>query len=492
MSQQKRLVLRELAKRQQALEAEALKPKFIIEEFCFDKQIRFINDPAKFKTAVCSRRSGKTVSCAADLVNTCLNFPGVNCAYITITRGTAKRIIWKDLISIIKKFDLKVQIDKQDLTFTFSNGSVLYISGADDEGEIEKYRGMKFKKVYIDEVQSFRSYIAELVNDVIVPSLYDLDGSLVLIGTPGPVPAGFFYDITQNKDWSHHHWTIYDNPFIKVQSGKDPVQIVEQANKVRGIDETHPTHMRENMGLWVKDENALVFQVSEQRNITKDIPNQDMTYIMGVDIGWSDADAIAVLGYNSTDKNVYLVEEYVQSKQNISQLVSEITYFKDKYNPVRMVMDAGALGKKIQEEIRQRHGIHMEAAEKHRKIEFIELLNDDLRTAKVKILKDSRFYEDSFKVQWDRSNPHKPRISDIYHTDIGDAVLYSWRECKHYLSEHPEQKTKPGTDKYMKELEEKEAEEMELRKRKDNFDALAASQEDMDDLFDSITDVYND
>lgn len=485
----KRLVIKELAKRQQAKEAEALKPKLVIEDFCFNKQIEFIRDPAKFKTAVCSRRAGKTVSCAADLIDTCLTFPGVNCAYITITRGTAKRIIWKDLISIIKKYDLKVHIDKQDLTFTFDNGSMLYVSGADDDGEIEKYRGMKFKKVYIDEVQSFRSYIAELVDDVLIPSLYDLDGSLVLIGTPGPVPAGYFYDITMNTSWSHHHWTAYDNPFIG--TGKRTVaEIITEANKVRGIDEQHPTHLRENLGLWVKDESCLVFAAAE-RNIYLDAPTKDMTYILGVDIGWNDADAIAILGYNHVDKNVYLVEEYVKSKQLISQLVAELTYFQDKYAPVRLVMDAGALGKKIQEEIRQRHGIHMEAAEKHRKLEFIELFNDDLRTGKIKIKKESLFYEDCFKVQWDRSNPTKPRVSDIYHTDIGDAMLYAWRECKHYLSEHPEVAVKRGTDAYMKQLEDREAEEMEERKRKTGMDDILGSQEDMDSLVDSIGDVYD-
>lgn len=487
----KRLVLQELAKRQKAKEAEALKPKFVITDFCFDKQIKFIKDPAKFKTAVCSRRAGKTVSCAADLIDTCLSNPGINCAYITITRGTAKRIIWRDLITIIKQYDLKTDIDKQELTFTFANGSILYISGADDEGEIEKYRGMKFKKVYIDEVQSFRSYIAELVNDVIIPALYDLDGSLILIGTPGPVPAGFFYDVTQNKDWSHHHWTVYDNPFVG--SGKRTVQeIITEANKVRGIDEQHPTHLRENLGIWVKDESALVFAISEQRNLFKEPPSGDMTYIMGVDIGWSDSDAIAILGYNYTDKNVYLVEEYVKSKQNISQLVAEITYFRDKYKPVRMVMDAGALGKKIQEEIRQRHGIHMEAAEKHRKLEFIELLNDDLRTAKIKVLRESRFFEDCFKVQWDRSNPHKPRISDIYHTDIGDAVLYAWRECKHYLSEKPQERIKSGTTEWMNRLEEEMAEKVEASKRKSGMDDIVGSQEEMDSLVDSISDIYED
>ncbi len=489
---QKRLVLKELAKRERAKVVESLKPKFNIEEFCFKEQIEFIRDPSQYKTAVCSRRAGKTVSCAADLIDTCLSYNGVNCAYITITRGTAKRIIWKDLMSIIDTYDLKVKIDKAELTITFANGSTLYIGGADDEGEIEKYRGMHFKKVYIDEVQSFRSYIEELVDSIIIPTLTDYNGSLILIGTPGPVPAGYFYNTLQNQDWSHHHWTVYDNPFITAKSGKPVAEIIARANKARGIDENHPTHLRENLGLWVKDESALVFAFNPERNYYSNLPPGEMTYIMGIDIGYNDADAIAMLAYNYTDKNVYLVEEYVKPKQNISQLVAEIRYFQDKYKPVRLVMDAGALGKKIQEEIRQRHGIHIEAAEKHRKLEFIELMNDDLRTAKLKVHTGSLFGEDVFKVQWDRSNPQRPKISDVFHTDIGDALLYAWRECKHYLATAAVVEPKKGTKAYMDAEEQRESDEMERQHKRTGMDDILGSQEDMDSLVDSISDIYDD
>ena len=84
-------------------------------------------------------------------------------------------------------------------------------------------------------------------------------------------------------------------------------------------------------------------------------------------------------------------------------------------------MDAGALGKKIQEEILTRHGVNLEAAEKSRKVEFIELLNDDLRTAKFKAFKGSLFEEDCMLLQWDKEskirNPDRPKISDTYHSD---------------------------------------------------------------------------
>ena len=150
-------------------------------------------------------------------------------------------------------------------------------------------------------------------------------------------------------------------------------------------------------------------------------------------------------------------------------------------------MDAGALGKKIQEELRMRHGLVIEAAEKPRKVEFIELLNDDLRTEKFKAFQSSLFEEDCMLVQWDKDskirNPERPKISDTYHSDICDAVLYAWRECRHYLSEKPKEKSVVNTDVYMAEMEKKEAVECEERKKDPYaFELEKLYEEDIDEL----------
>jgi hypothetical protein len=213
-----------------------------------------------------------------------------------------------------------------------------------------------------------------------------------------------------------------------------------------------------------------------------------MEFVFGVDIGWKDADAIAVLGYSPSMQCVYLVEEYVRTKNDITSLVAQIKSLKDKYNPVKIVMDAGALGKKIQEEIRQRHSLHVDAAEKARKSEFIALFNDDLRTAKFKAGLNSRFEEDSYLVQWDYSNPERPTISTGYHTDIGDAVLYAWRECKHFY-EKVVAPPPPTQSEYMQSLEEKEAEAMEAQKRGGGGFTDVNSY---DDLYISDNDYFDD
>ena len=95
-------------------------------------------------------------------------------------------------------------------------------------------------------------------------------------------------------------------------------------------------------------------------------------------------------------------------------------------------------------------------------------------------------------VQWDKDskirNPERPKISDTYHSDICDAVLYAWRECRHYLSEKPKAQPKEGSDAYMKELEMREARECEERKKDPYaFELEKLYEQDMEEL-DNIMD----
>lgn len=431
-----------------------------------------------------THNSGKTVACAVDLLTTAHALKG-DVAYITLNRRSAKRIIWKDLVMLNKTYNLGGKVDKQELSITMPNSSTIYVSGAKDEAEIERFRGMALRKVYIDEAQSFRGYIQELIEDVIEPALTDYYGTLALIGTPGPLPSGFFYDMSHNKGWAHHHWTMQENPHIQLKSGKDPLDIIKELAERRGLTLNSPSILREYFGQWVRDIDSLVYTFDPEKNLYTELPD-DIIYVFGIDLGFNDSDAIAVLGYSSSERKVYLVEEYVKAGTDISSLVAKIKELQGKYQPVKMVLDAGALGKKIQEEIRLRHGVHTEAAEKSRKFEYIALLNDDLRTGKFRAKPGSRFEEDSYLVEWDFSVPDRPQISSNYHTDIGDAVLYAWRECRHFYEKDVEPPP-PTPDQSMEAYWEREGEAVERAKAGEDDYTDVNSWEDLyiseDDVF---------
>lgn len=490
-------VIAELKRRQQEEQAAANRTIFKFEDHCFSKQYQFFRgEGPRFRAACCSRRAGKTVGIAADAIETIQQEAGVICLYITITKQAARNIIWADVLNLVEKYNLDFKIDNTRLVVTNPlNRSKFIVEGAKDRSEIEKYRGWKLRKCYIDEAQSFRSYIEDLVNDVITPALRDLKGELYITGTPGPVKAGYFYNVTHSDFWHNVGWTAFDNPHMHDPPKLDLEDTLTEERTMKGISDQDPSYRRETYGIWIEDLDSLVFKFNNNANVYRTLPQYsdqgvkyNYEYIFGIDIGYNDSDAIAVLAYNYEEKQVYLVDEYVKSKQDITSLVTEIKRLQDHYKPVKMVLDAGALGKKIQEEILQRHALNLEAAQKSRKVEFIELLNDDLRTGKFKAFEGSIFQDDCMLVQWDKEskirNPDRPKISDTYHSDICDAVLYAWRECRHFLSSQTILAPAPHTDEYMDELERKEAEQLQRQKEDPFFDPLDdILEDDYSDIF---------
>lgn len=443
-------------------------PEFKLETFLFDKQLKFVRDPRPFKVAVCSRRAGKSVACAADLVDTALNNPHSVCLYITLARTSAKRILWPELIKINDKYKLDASFDLIELSMTFPNGAVIYCTGAKDASEIEKFRGLALKKVYIDECQSFRAHLKELIDDVLVPALMDYDGSLILIGTPGPVPAGFFAEVSgackrseaqqvEDSDedvdfsWVPYHWTFFDNPHIALKSKKTHEQVLKRALKMRGVDVTDASIQREFFGKWVLDSNSLWIKYDSKLNhYDKLNPHFKWNYILGIDLGFNDADALAVVAWHDNSNEIYLVEEIITDKQDMTDLVAQINSLQKRYDISKMVIDEGGLGKKMAEEMRRRHGLPLHPADKARKQENVAFLNDALRTGRFKAKATSRFAQDSLLVEidWDKSTPDKVRISDKYHSDIIDAVLYAFRESPAYTYETPPEKPKVGTKEW--------------------------------------------
>lgn len=422
--------------------------KFNVTKFLFDKQLAFVEDPAPYKIAVCSRRAGKTVACAAHLIDTAIKNRDSVCIYITLSAKNAKRLVWKELLKINRESKLGAEPNSTELSLTFSNGSVVYCSGAKDQSEIENFRGMAIKLCYIDECQSFPAYIEELIDDIIEPALLDSDGKLCLIGTPGPLPIGYFYDCSQSKEWSNHFWTFYDNPHIPIKSGKSHDAFLNRILKRRGVQMSDPSIQREYFGKWVLDSNSLLVRYNSVKNDFGDLPQSlKYHYIMGIDIGFKDADAICILAYSDNDPTTYLVEEKITTKQGITELVEQIQALDKKYKVHKMVMDMGGLGKKIGEELIRRHGIPVEAADKARKMENIELLNDALRTGTLKAKATSRFAQDSYLVEInrDKSRPDKIVVSDSYHSDVIDAVLYAFKCSPAYAWTPEKPKAKYGS-----------------------------------------------
>lgn len=406
----------------------------------FPAQNAFVEDTARYIDAQCSRRAGKSNGLVLRFLKTMEKHPKSQCLYLSLTQDSAREILWPALQEMNDKYQLGCVFMESKLEMRHPNGAKLKLMGADLKNFIKRLKGRKYPGVGIDEAQDFGTHLQSLIDDVLTPSIADYaDGWLALTGTPGPVPQGYFFDVTQNHKYgfSHHAWTLFENPFMP-----NPQAFLADLKAKREWQDDNPTLRREWLNQWVLDTQSLWVRYNEKTNHYQQLPTDQphkWNYVMGVDIGFNDADAIAVLAWAETSPVTYLVEEVVKKKQGMSALITQIEAVQKKYNAYKIVMDEGGLGKKIAEDLRQRFGCPIEPADKAHKQSNVEFLNDSLRLGKFKAKSASQFAQDSYLVQidWDKSTPNRIIVKKKPHSDIIDAVLYAFRESYSYTHKPP-------------------------------------------------------
>lgn len=418
-------------------------------------QLAFVRSVAKRAVARCSRRAGKTTGVAGKLL-ACVRRPGnPNALYVGPTLKNARQILWPVLQRLNQQHGLGGVANQAEAYMKFpelDGEPRIYLFGAKDQGEIEPIRGHSAGLAVVDEVQAIRPVVAEtLVDDILEPALLDYDGQLVIAGTPGPVKAGYFYEAdegTQRGGWQHHGWTMRENVHLQRLSGRPIDDLLREVRERHGWSEQSATYRREYLGEWVQDEGALALHYDRVRNAGELAgPMEDWIYVLGIDLGYEDSDALAVLGWKRHTRQVHLVHEYVSPKLTITQLGDRVRRLVGMYAPAGTVIDTGGLGRKIEEELRVRWALHVEAAEKTRKAEHLMLLDDALRSGSFRAPPSSRFAQDCAMLQWDAEARRvgELKLDPGYHSDICDAALYAFRCCWAFLEVPEVPKPRDGT-----------------------------------------------
>lgn len=441
----------------------------------FTKQNDFINDPSRYISAQCSRRAGKTNGLAYRFHASMEKYPKSQCIYMGLTLDSAKGAMWPAFEEFNQRYNLGYEFIESKKTIFHKNGAKLVIVGADMKNFIKRLKGRKYPGVAIDESQDFGAHLESLIDDVLTPSIADYkDGWIAITGTPGPVPQGYFFEVTCNKKFgfSHHGWTLFENPNMP-----KPQEFVDDLIKRKEWTPETPTLKREWLNQWVLDTNSLWVKYDKNINSYDLLPQgHKWSYVMGVDIGFKDADAIAVLAWSETSPETFLVHEQITRKQGITDLVAQIDTLQKKYDVYKIVMDEGGLGKKIGEEIRRRFGCPLEPADKANKQDNVEFLNDDLRLGKFKAKSNSQFAQDSYMVEidWLKSTPKRIQLKTNFHSDIIDAVLYAFRESYGYTHK-PEVKAPPRGSKEWAEAQSQSMWDAEMQ-------SLSSETREMDEI----------
>ncbi len=397
-------------------------------------QLAFIQDKSRRKAALCSRRAGKSFLILAWLIEGGLLDPGGQSVYVARSKGDARRILgpaihhyqsrWPQLGLRLREQDgqLKLVVD--------ASGHEIWLAGAKDQHAIDKFRGSKYRRVAIDEAQEYGQFLRELVIDVIEPALIDKAGDLALCGTPGPVPAGMFYEVTTGDSgspkWPTHHWTLLDNPHLV-----DAQRELDDFCREYGLTKDSATYRREYAGEWVRDIGAQVYPYSYELNaITKgDVPG-GLSHVLSVDIGFTDATAFVVAGVSNVSPNIFILESRKRTEMTPSDVAASVTKYIGTYGRgLRVVVDEGGIGKGYAAEMRSRYGIGCVPAEKTKKRAFQEIVAGELKAGTIKIVASEcgDLLDEMAVLQWGAGHVAE---DGRFENHCCDALLYSVRASR--------------------------------------------------------------
>jgi predicted phage terminase large subunit-like protein len=295
------------------------------------------NSPYHHHVIAAGRRTGKTEYAAWSLLIRALtdgkDAPDASRFYVAPTQNQARRNIWPKLLNLGKSVIESFHIN--NLEIKLINGQVITLIGADRP---ENMRGAKIADIVLDEYKDMRPYVLE---EIVLPALTDLDGTLTIIGTPGG--RNHFYDLFKKvelqvsedwEEWHSWHFTSFDNPFL-------PRKLLERRQRTMSSYAFRQEHMAsfEAMGSNLFKEEWVKYA---------DTPKEGQYYITVDPAGFDnmggrktknlDDTAICIVKVNTDG---WHVEKIIHGRWDLNETAIKIFEAVRHYRPVRMGIERG-------------------------------------------------------------------------------------------------------------------------------------------------------
>lgn len=495
------------------------------------KQYAMIRDTSPHISALCPRRSGKTYAGAAAALIAGEAKPGSISIIISLNKKQLKRIYWRGgpsgLHTLNKRFGLNIKFNSTELMWIHENGSIGYLLGCEDDEQLEVIRGLEADLYLVDECKSFQiDVLRKLIDEIIDPQRSTREGRLILIGTPGFIQAGYFYEATcdkarsvpleQGEDakpflirygqedpwgrnthdnllWSLHEWTLQDNAAA-------PHQWRDAKRKKDSLkwSDDHPIWVRESLGKWIAGGDGLVFRYTDEKASGKVtwVPKRDLVarneypkqgtglpkeyewhLVAGLDIGYEAPTAFVVSAYCIQLREFRHVWDFSGRHMLPHEIAYMISKAYDAFGQIEVIyVDRGSLGKSIMKDLEITYGFPVVGAEKHDKQDFIELVNSGFATGEIKIIAgtmlENQLMTNAWDIDDDTNKEELGRRNKLVEdksipNDSTDAFIYSYRGAYHRFGHgsndvHDE----PGTESFLKKKEREERRKLreELKK----------------------------
>jgi len=418
-----------------------------IHRMAFDIQQRVLASKAPDIGLMAGRRAGKTGVNSLKASDVALTSGHRRVLIIGLTITKTEGLYREDIKTVFDALGCEAEYKVTDACYSLPNGSLIQFGGNANKAEREKYRGQDWDLVVIDECQS-QQQLQYLVEDIIEPMLIATKGQLILSGT-GPRTRGTYWEHFYNNPRPmglRLNWDLTSNPNIP-----DHETAIEEYCTQRGLAPDDPMVLRELRGLIVYDDEALVYRLSDKNFFTweefdfwlKGQSPDDIRFVAGLDFGKEDSDALVVVCYSEKRDEKFCVWEYKKNGTGFVELQEAIKAAKffiendprfsyayrkkfDIYadtNESKFILDANV-----------HYGLNILPAIKHEKAMGIQMMQDEIRSARFRVIKDGILHGEMLRTIFKRLELEgQPSIvtreidDETYHPDALDAMLYAMR-----------------------------------------------------------------
>ena len=321
----------------------------------------------------------------------------------------------------------------------------------------------------INEIKSMegvdRCWVAQAENvswhswEVLIPTIRAAGSEIWIDFNPAQIDDAT-YDLFvthRQSDEVYVHTTYRDNPWFPEELERERQYLLAN-NKAKHdhIYEGVPMLLTDARVFNPKDDNF--FTMAEFGEWCNGQAKDDIRLCAGLDFGFEDADAFAVVAYSLNPKNRehWVLYQYKQRRESVTELAAAVKEairltlsFPEvqalPHQEINISSDFGGGGKQIAWELYQQHGIKcFEPAIKSEKKLAVDLLRDEVVEGRIKMRTESPLEEEMTRIIWQRDA--RDRIireidDDAYHPDALWSVIYALRPVwvqSHKLMSSPE------------------------------------------------------
>ena len=382
-------------------------------------QIALVNavNRYRFVCAALSRRQGKTY--ISNIIGQVVALvPGSN-ILIMAPNYSLSQISWDLQRQLIKQNALEVVVDnKKDKVIELSNGSTVRMGSIN---QVDSSVGRSYDLIIFDEAALVDG--RDAFERALRPTLDKPGSRAIFISTPRGKTNWFaeYYErgfSAEFPEWCSIKATYKDNPRMSPEDIAEARRAMSPALFAQEYEADFNTYEGQ---IWKLEKRHIIGDSECEMTVPG---RDDMDIIAGLDMGYKDATAYVIVGYDFKRELFFILDEYKENKKPTSWYAERITEINSRWDPDFIFIDSAAA--QTAADLAYDYDISTSKAKKSKLdgIGYISSLLDNDRLYVMPELKEVLKAFDAYA--WD-PNPNliteKPKHGDESH--MADALRYA-------------------------------------------------------------------